>query len=310
MLSKREYRVLLWGMGAEYNSLLNLIRCECIKGNISVQGIVCRKQDIYCERKDGFPVIPPQSIFQLEWDYIIVSSSAYFAEIQMEAVSLGAELSKIINGAVLKIPFFDFADYVSLIEKPVTIISDDCWGGNVYDYLYLQYNSPTVGMWIDKDDFARFVEDIPGFLNSGLDMESDGDIETGVCPVGVLSKNNKHVRIQFIHSASFDDAKKKWNRRKKRVGDNILVKMAINGTSGADIIDKSISAFSNCPYKKIMFYYGSENFDGKFKSPRFSRRNILAINRYSYSDYSRMEYFEDLNPFRLLIDGENYSRYS
>lgn len=38
-------KVIIWGMGDNYESLLNQILFEIYKGNISIEAIACRKQD-------------------------------------------------------------------------------------------------------------------------------------------------------------------------------------------------------------------------------------------------------------------------
>ena len=122
-------KVIIWGMGLDYDLMLNAIDHEILKGNFNIQALVCRKDDRYCQRKDGFPVITKEDIHGLEFDYVIITSSKFFSEIKQEAISIGVHEDQIINGKLLMQPQFDFMRYVSLIENPVTILSDDCWGG-------------------------------------------------------------------------------------------------------------------------------------------------------------------------------------
>lgn len=121
-------KVIIWGMGDNYERLLNQILFEIHKGNISIEAIACRKQDKYCSIRDGFPVIVKEEIKPDNFDYLIITSTKYFKEIKEEAKELGIEENRIINGQLFHQPLFDFAKYVSLIENPVTILSDDCWG--------------------------------------------------------------------------------------------------------------------------------------------------------------------------------------
>lgn len=65
-------------------------------------------------------------------------------------------------------------------------------------------------------------------------------------PVGKLDD----ITIHFMHYKTFEEAKKKWNERKKRIRRNKLVIMACD----RDGMDESlISRFQNLPYKKVLF---------------------------------------------------------
>ena len=50
-------KVVLWGMGTDYEKLLNQIMFEIYKGNIIVEAVVCKKIDIFCGKRDGFRII-------------------------------------------------------------------------------------------------------------------------------------------------------------------------------------------------------------------------------------------------------------
>lgn len=50
-----------------------------------------------------------------------------------------------------------------------TIISNNCWGGVVYEAYNLKKQSPTVGMFFMADDYIKFCKDIKYYL--GQEME-------------------------------------------------------------------------------------------------------------------------------------------
>jgi uncharacterized protein (DUF1919 family) len=54
-----------------------------------------------------------------------------------------------------------------LPERPFSIISDDCWGGQIYRYHKLPYLTPTVGLQILHSDFINFIKNLkkPDFLD-------------------------------------------------------------------------------------------------------------------------------------------------
>ena len=83
------------------------------------------------------------------YDYLIISSSRYFKEIKKDALEMGVDSNRIIDARVFKLPLFDFAEYVSLIQNPVTILSDDCWAGYAYNRLGLPFTSLLINTYWD-----------------------------------------------------------------------------------------------------------------------------------------------------------------
>ena len=53
-------------------------------------------------------------------------------------------------------------------NKDFTIISNNCWGGTVYQSYGLKYSTPTVGLYFMADDYIKFVYNIKDYLNYNL----------------------------------------------------------------------------------------------------------------------------------------------
>lgn len=121
-----------------------------------------------------------------------------------------------------------------LINNKFTIISNNCWGGHVYRYFNLAYDSPTIGLYMFSEDYIKFIYNLKEYLNADLRfisykesryrdiLESRGgrDIE---CPIGLLND----IEIVFLHYHSQDEAYEKWTRRKNRIHwDHIIYKMS------------------------------------------------------------------------------------
>ena len=119
------YKCVIWGNGNDYEKIINQINFETHKKNIEVIALISRKQDIVEKTFDGFLVIQKEELLEIQFDYLIIASSLYFNEISSEAAELGITEKKIINGLVLNLPLFDFNRYVQLINKKITILSDD-----------------------------------------------------------------------------------------------------------------------------------------------------------------------------------------
>lgn len=222
---------------------------------------------------------------------------------------MGIEANKILNGQIFRIPLFDFGLYAELIENPVTILADDCWGGFVYHYLGLAFSSPLINVLWDKSEYAKFIQAPLFYLETELTMVREGDLRVGLFPIGKLGKNGKEVQIQFIHNVDFYEAKQQWDRRKKRINsDNLFVKMGF-GMSNKDV-KEYIGAFCNCKYNKILFYNGDEEIEGKLHTDRFLwyERKAPMVDNVHYENYMRNFFYETIDIFKLLTGSKNYSR--
>ena len=114
-------------------------------------------------------------------------------------------------------------------NKNITIISNNCWGGIFYRNNNLEYLSPTLGLFFMADDYIKFIYNIKYYINCDIKFI---DIEHSNYKT-YLQKLNYHspigklddIEIMFLHYDSEEDAKEKWDRRKKRINwDNIIYK--------------------------------------------------------------------------------------
>lgn len=304
-------KVLIWGNGTDYDALLNNILFEVYKGNITVQALVCRQSDLYSSKKDGFKIIIKEEIKDVEYDYVVITSARLYKEIKKDAMSVGVPENKIISGQAFRLPLFDFKKYVSLIDNPVTILADDCWGGQVYHYLGLPFSTPLINIAWETEEFFKFIQDPVFYLKSDLQMVYFGDISKEKPPVGMLGEKEKNVKMNFIHCLNFNEAQENWKRRVPRINyNNIFIKGYIPSGAKDDEVEGYIEAYKNVPYKKVLFYYGDKDNKYSFKSDRFvwSQTNDLPIRHFHYNDYCRFNFSNDIDILSLLNGGE-FSRY-
>ena len=141
----------------------------------------------------------------------------------------------------------------TLKNRQFTIISNNCWGGEVYEYYNLQKQSPTVGLFFMADDYIKFIEHLDDYIAAELrfikPIESRwkdwpqvyGDKRFGYYPVGVLSSNDEEIEIFFLHYHSEEEARSKWQRRCERINwDKLLVKFNDQNGCTAEHIKKFI----------------------------------------------------------------------
>lgn len=158
---------------------------------------------------------------------------------------------------------FGSAHRKKLTNKRFTIISNNCWGGEVYEYYNLQKQSPTVGLFFMASDYLIFLEDLKGFLSAELifinpneskwvnDKLICSDKRFGSYPIGKLISNGKSIEIFFLHYKNEKEAKEKWNRRCKRISWNKML-IKFNDQNGCD--SKSIDKFIGLKYDNKIFF--------------------------------------------------------
>lgn len=127
-----------------------------------------------------------------------------------------------------------------------TIISSNCNGGIIYHDLKLPFNSPTINLSMDTDDFIKLVSNLKYYLEQEIVEVEDKNYDF---PCGML----EDIKIRFNHYNTFEEAVNKWNERKNRINwDNIYVM----GIDGDNATYESLKKFDELPYEnKVIFTY-------------------------------------------------------
>jgi uncharacterized protein (DUF1919 family) len=126
----------------------------------------------------------------------------------------------------------------SLLNQPAedasacTVISNDCWGGTLYQDFGWEYRTPFVGLALMAPCYLHLLSDLKGFLNSPLRFKESSKYEevnerrldpTEHYPIGILGSDDDDIEIHFIHYHSEAEATSKWTRRIQRMNWNRLV---------------------------------------------------------------------------------------
>lgn len=175
-----------------------------------------------------------------------------------------------------------------LKEKNFTIISNNCWGGRVYQYYNLPYLSPTVGMYFFADEYIKFLNNLSYYLSCDMKFCKTEDSKyydeikkTDTQPIiGLLDD----VEIVMLHYKSEEEAFEKWNRRKKRIRfENLIVKFNDQNLCTPMHIKK----FDNLKYdNKICFCSKRYNefksiiWFKKYKNDFFVKNDVKHWRRY------------------------------
>lgn len=171
--------------------------------------------------------------------------------------------------------------------KDFSIISNNCWGGLVYQYFGLPYSSPTVGLFIMDDDYIKFLERFDYYIEQPLrfisfdasryyDYLSRESTAKMSYPIARLDD----IEVHFMHYHSKEEAETKWTRRCKRINRNrLLVKMSQRYISGIEILDR----FDAVPFKnKICFTEADYPKQGFIKIEELKHLNIQGGDETPY----------------------------
>nr|WP_325300254.1 DUF1919 domain-containing protein [uncultured Oscillibacter sp.] len=262
----------IWGAAEGYEHIINQVKFEEWKSNVQCVAVLSKSKARYIKKFDGYPLVCKEDLNGIAFDYLIIPQGKDYAEIRLEALALGIPDNKIISSKVFQIPCFDFKRYASLRENPVTILSDDCWGGKVYRELNLPFTSPLINIYWPRESFCEFIKDPLFYLGKPLRMVRDGVPREGTFPIGRLGDEARSVELHFVHSKSSQEAEEHWKRRAERINkDRLFVKFAFEASDPRR--EEYLSVFGRLACPKICAYPGEagEKDQDVFYSRMFER---------------------------------------
>lgn len=171
----------------------------------------------------------------------------------------------------------------AVTNRDFTIICQCCVGGVIYHDLGMQFLSPTINLAFDGPDFVKFCSDLPKYLNTELVEHLTNEVPY---PVGRLDD----VEIRFVHYKSFEEAKKRWEDRCKRINFNKILIMAHDrdGMNSAECM----AAFHELPYKKIMYTAKEyKQYPWARYCPSFKQHHCVGVMT-GYADFAGNKYYE------------------
>ncbi len=148
-----------------------------------------------------------------------------------------------------------------LINKNPTIIASDCIGGVIYHDLGLEFLSPTINMFFSASDYIKFLQDLQKYLDCEMIDITKGEDEW---PMAQLDD----IKLQLVHYSSVEEARNKWDIRKKRINiNNIFV--IFNDRNGFS--EQLLLEFEKLEYKKKICFVSDEAIAKKYKNCFFIR---------------------------------------
>ena len=173
-----------------------------------------------------------------------------------------------------------------------TIISSNCNGGIIYHDLNLPFNSPTINLSMDTDDFIKLVSNMKYYLGQEIVEIEDKNHQF---PCGMLDD----IKIRFNHYDTFEEAVYKWNERKKRINwDNIYI-MGIDGDKASY---SSLKKFDKLPYKnKVIFTHRDyPEIKSSYKISGFEDKDEVGVLIYFKKRFFIRRYLDDFDYVSFL----------
>lgn len=122
----------------------------------------------------------------------------------------------------------------------ITFISQNCIGGIIYHDMRERFLTPTINLFFMANDFVKFVENLEYYLSKELIMLENTEVVTGKL---------EDIEIYFLHYHTNEEAKQKWNERKKRVN---FDKIFVIQTDRDNFDDETFKRFKDIKYPKAL----------------------------------------------------------
>ena len=177
---------------------------------------------------------------------------------------------------------------IFLKNTDFSIISNNCWGGRVYQRYNLKYSSPTIGLYFMAEDYIKFLKNLKYYLNKDLNIININESKHKNTLLkrnynGIIGKIDD-IEIMFLHYRTPNEAIDKWNRRKERINwDNLIVKFNDqNNCKYEHIMEfdklkfKNKICFSSKDYKKIK----SNIFMSEYKNHEYVKNDVTKYKKY------------------------------
>lgn len=181
-----------------------------------------------------------------------------------------------------------------LKNKDFTILSCNCAAGILYHRYDLPFLTPTINLWIEQNDFLKFVSELDYYTAQELVfIETDAGYPVAQCG---------DIKIWFNHYTSEADAREKWESRKKRIRkENLFILMSERDGIGREEILKLGEVpcrgrviFTSHKYEDIPYAVFLPPYEGEDQVGYYLQKNPLT-------DRTVMEKYFD---FTKWLNGE------
>lgn len=151
-----------------------------------------------------------------------------------------------------------------LKKKDFAIISNNCWGGDLYQLFDLPFNSPFIGLFINAPCFIKLLSNPEHYFKQELRFITQSKYTslnvTKAYPIGVLDD----IEVHFLHYKTQQEAADKWTRRVDRLP--AKEKWVVKFDDRDNCTPLEVQQFHAMPYaQKISFTKEKYPYDNNIK---------------------------------------------
>lgn len=177
-----------------------------------------------------------------------------------------------------------------------TIICSTCIGGMISHNLGLKFMSPTVNIWMIPSDLVKFVSDIDRYVSSPIVFK-----ETKDYPIGRIDD----ITVYFQHYTSEEEARCKWDERKKRIDkENLYIITDDKGLSPDEV-----SKLRSLKCKRLVIFTADESKSAPFFVYKCYTKNG-EIGYYSVRALNGFAPFENEFNYANWLSGDEEYRFT
>ncbi|MFX0558167.1 DUF1919 domain-containing protein [Maribacter sp. CXY002] len=157
--------------------------------------------------------------------------------------------------------YFKNKERQNLSNSDFVIVSKNCWGGQLYKWFDLPYNTPFVGLFLCGPCYIKLLKNFEYYLGQELKFVENTKYQVNVkeiYPIGMLDD----IEIHFQHYKDENEATDKWNRRVARLKSNMdFDRFYFTICDRRDASVEIIREFHDLPFKnKVSF--GKNKIEG------------------------------------------------
>lgn len=192
--------------------------------------------------------------------------------------------------------FLKFYFKKKISDKKFSVISNDCWGAEIYKLLNRPFNTPFIGLMLMSPCYIKLLENPRYYLALPLTFKDESKYpsiqeihDLKYFPIGTLGDTG--IEIQFLHFSSSEIAAKKWERRVKRIDwDNLFIKY----DCGKDYATKEhVQKLITMNYTHLLIFGNND----------YGLKKVICTKKYSKNGVEQFKNcFLNFNPI-LWIDG-------
>ena len=141
----------------------------------------------------------------------------------------------------------------NLQNKDFVVVSNNCFGGQAYQWLKLPYNTPFIGLFVHGPCYLKLLQDFDFYLKQDLCFVTKSEYKDAVqaYPIALLHD----IELHFLHYKTQQEVIDKWYRRLERLKEQTNYDNFFFQISDQDLVDQNIiEAFHKLDFKNKLSF--------------------------------------------------------